>query len=73
MKRSIVCTAIRPSTGSIIEVELPDAIIEQYATSNFHTLLRLEGQTVACEWIGQEFNWQFIPQKFTGRISETKE
>ncbi len=64
MKRSIVCTAIRPSTGSIIEIELPDAIIEQYAT---------DGQTVACEWIGQEFNWQFIPQKFTGRISETKE
>ena len=52
----VLCTAVRPSTQSSIEVVLPDEVVEEVEKSG--------DITKAADWIGNEFNWQFIPLKF---------
>jgi len=43
----ITCKAMRPSTGSVINVEIPTEIgNDPFAIA---------------QWIGEKFNWQFIP------------
>jgi hypothetical protein len=49
----VFCTAVRPSTQSSIEVLLPDEVVEEVEKSG--------DITKAADWIGNEFNWQFIP------------
>ena len=56
MLPKVMCKAIRLSTGSTIEVEIPEKIVEAVELSGNHN--------VAVDWIGKEFNWQFIPQGF---------
>ena len=51
-----MCKAIRLSTGSTIEIEIPESIVEAVELSGNHNL--------AVDWIGEEFNWQFIPKEF---------
>ena len=51
-----MCKAIRLSTGSTIEIEIPESIVEAVELSGNHN--------VAVDWIGKEFNWQFIPKEF---------
>ena len=52
----VMCKAIRLSTGSTIEVEIPERIVEA---------VQLSGKNnVAIDWIGEEFNWQFMPKEF---------
>ncbi len=52
----VFCTAVRPSTQSSIEVVLPDELVDEVEKSG--------DITKAADWIGNEFNWQFIPMKF---------
>tara|TARA_A100001515_G_C4518811_1_gene192668 strand:- start:202 stop:381 length:180 start_codon:yes stop_codon:yes gene_type:complete len=52
----VICKAVRPSTGSTIEVELPTEIVKAVEDQS--------SPTPAVEWIGNEFNWQFIPASF---------
>ncbi len=52
----VFCIAVRPSTQSSIEVLLPDEVVEEVEKSG--------DITKAADWIGNEFNWQFIPLKF---------
>lgn len=52
----VVCTAVRPSTQSSIEVVLPNEVVEEVEKSG--------DITKATGWVGNEFNWQFIPLKF---------
>lgn len=48
--------ATRPSTGSKLIAELPSGIVQEVEKT---------GDTChAVEWVGKEFNWQFIPVKF---------
>jgi hypothetical protein len=51
-----MCKAIRLSTGSTIEIEIPESIVEAVELSGNHNL--------AVDWIGEELNWQFIPKEF---------
>lgn len=53
---NILCKAIRLSTGSTIEIEIPEDVVQRY---DFN-----QAVTVATQWIGEEFNWQFIPTSF---------
>lgn len=52
----VLCTAVRPSTQSSIEIVLPNEVVEEVEKSG--------DITKAADWIGNEFNWQFIPLKF---------
>ena len=52
----VMCKAIRLSTGSTIEIEIPESIVEAVELSGNHNL--------AVDWIGEELNWQFIPKEF---------
>lgn len=52
----VVCTAVRPSTQSSIEIVLPNEVVEEVEKSG--------DVAKAADWIGNEFNWQFIPLKF---------
>ena len=52
----VLCTAVRPSTQSSVEVVLPDEVVEEVEKSG--------DIAKATDWIGNEFNWQFIPLKF---------
>jgi hypothetical protein len=52
----IVCKAMRPSTGSKIEIQMPFQVVQSVQTTNDITL--------ATEWVGKEFDWQFIPMSF---------
>lgn len=52
----VYCKVVRPSTGSELSIEIPEDIVR-----------KVEGimsPAPACDWIGEEFNWQFIPLKF---------
>ena len=52
----VMCKAIRLSTESVLEVEIPEKIVEAVELSGNHN--------VAIDWIGEEFNWQFMPKEF---------
>ena len=53
---NILCKAVRPSTGSTIEIEIPEDVVQRV---DFN-----QDITLATQWIGEEFNWQFIPTSF---------
>ena len=53
---NILCKATRPSTGSTIEIEIPEDVVQRV---DFN-----QDITLATQWIGEEFNWQFIPTSF---------
>lgn len=48
----VYCKAVRPSTGSELSVEIPENIVREGNADE------------AIDWIGEEFNWRFIPLKF---------
>ena len=52
----VMCKAVRPTTGSSIEVEIPADIVKQVEVDGDHS--------IAVDWIGNEFGWQFIPMSF---------
>ena len=52
----ILCKAIRPSTGSTIEIEIPWDIVQSVEIA--------KDVTLATQWIGEQFDWQFIPTSF---------
>ena len=61
----VYCKVVRPSTGSELTVEIPEDIVREMNTT--------QNATTACEWgmiykgihwIGEEFDWQFIPLEF---------
>jgi len=53
---TVVCKALRPSTGSTIEIQMPFNVVQSVQTTNDITL--------ATEWVGKELGWQFIPMSF---------
>jgi hypothetical protein len=59
---TVMCKAIRPTTGSTIEVEIPESVARAVDVCG--------DITIACGWIGKEFNWQFIPLSFTPNYNE---
>ena len=56
MLPKVMCKAVRPTTGSSIEVEIPADIVKQVEVDGDHS--------IAVDWIGNEFDWQFIPMNF---------
>ena len=52
----VICRCVRISTESVLEVEIPERIVEAVQLSGNHN--------VAVDWIGEEFNWQFMPKEF---------
>jgi antitoxin component of MazEF toxin-antitoxin module len=52
----VMCKAVRPTTGSSIEVEIPADIVKQVEVDGDHS--------IAVDWIGNELGWQFIPMSF---------
>jgi len=52
----IYCKVLRPSTGSELSVEIPEDIVREVNA--------MQDAATACDWIGEEFNWQFIPREF---------
>lgn len=52
----VMCKAVRPTTGSSIEVEIPADIVKQVEVDGDHS--------IAVDWIGNEFGWHFIPMSF---------
>jgi len=65
MLPKVICRAVRPSTGSVIAVEIPENIVQAAEESLSHS--------IAVDWIGKEFNWQFIPQGFEIEIPDKKD
>lgn len=67
---TIRCVAIRPLTRSSIEVEIPSEIAQAIVHDHFDNKNKtkqpgLLDLTKAIEWIGNEFNYQFVPQAFS--------
>lgn len=56
MSDKVYCKVARPSTGSQLSVEIPEGIVREVNTT--------QDTATAVDWIGEEFNWQFIPLKF---------
>jgi len=59
----IVCKAVRPTTGSSIEVEIPTDVVKDVEVDGDHS--------IAVDWIGNEFGWQFIPMSFEAAKGNT--
>lgn len=55
----VYCKVVRPSTGSELSVEIPEDIVREVNAT--------QDTATAVDWIGEEFNWQFIPLKFFPR------
>ena len=59
MFTTVLCKAMRPTTNSIIRIMIPQHIgTDPYACT---------------QWIGEEFDWQFVPMKYELRSEETNE
>lgn len=53
----VICKAMRPTTESIIRITIP----EEIGTNPY-----------ACTiWLGEEFDWQFIPVSYDFKDEET--
>jgi hypothetical protein len=52
----LICVAVRNTTGSVLRVEIPDDVRDASEAAN--------DVSIAAQWVGEEFNWQFIPMKF---------
>lgn len=58
-KFTVICKAVRPTTNSIIKVEIP---VDECKTPKD-----------AVDYVGNLFNWQFVPLEFTVVTSEVAE
>ena len=52
----VICKAVRPTTGSKIEVVIPEDIVKESSEAN--------DPTIMVQYLGEEFNWDFIPMQF---------
>jgi len=52
----VVCKVIRPSTGTKMEVVIPEDIAQESSEAN--------DPTIMVQYIGEEFNWDFLPLQF---------
>lgn len=55
-KFTVICKAVRPTTNSSIKVEIP---VDECKTP-----------TEAVDYVGNLFNWQFVPLEFAVVTSE---
>ena len=52
----VVCKALRPTTGTKIDVVIPEDVAQESSTA--------EDPTIMSEYVGELLNWQFIPMQF---------
>ena len=52
----VICKAVRPKTGTKIDVVIPDGVAEESSEA--------QDSTIMTQYIGEEFNWDFIPMQF---------
>ena len=52
----VICKVIRPSTGTKMEIVIPEDIAQESSEA--------QDATIMTQYIGEEFNWSFIPMQF---------
>ena len=52
----VTCKALRPTTGSKIDVEIPEDVVKESSTA--------EDPTIMSEYVGELLDWRFIPMQF---------
>lgn len=52
----VICKAVRPSTGTKIDLVVPDEVAQESSEAN--------DPTIMVQYVGEEFNWNFIPMQF---------
>jgi hypothetical protein len=60
----VYCKVVRPSTGSELSIEIPEDIVREVNAA--------QDTATVVDWIGEEFNWQFVPLKFYNKAKDNE-